>query len=81
MEQFKLAARECSKKTDLIGMCLKWFYLMWVWNGWLDWTWICFVTCVLQQNVAGLVKAKKYDWKDSNLALFGSDTDKEVKSE
>ena len=30
---------------------------------------------------AGLVKAKKYDWKDSNLALFGSDTEKEVKSE
>ena len=29
---------------------------------------------------AGLVKAKKYDWKDSNLALFGSDTEKQVKS-
>ncbi|KAL8581961.1 hypothetical protein ACOMHN_027943 [Nucella lapillus] len=29
----------------------------------------------------GLVKAKKYDWKDSNLALFGSDTEKEVKKE
>ena len=28
----------------------------------------------------GLVKAKKYDWKDSNLALFGSDTEKQVKS-
>lgn len=26
-------------------------------------------------------KAKKYDWKDSNLALFGSDTDKQVKKE
>ena len=24
-------------------------------------------------------KAKKYDWKDSNLALFGSDTEKNVK--
>ena len=23
-------------------------------------------------------KAKKYDWKDSNLALFGSDTEKNV---
>ena len=23
-------------------------------------------------------KAKKYDWKDSNLALFGSDTEKKV---
>jgi len=29
----------------------------------------------------GLVKAKKYDWKDSNLAMFGSDTEKEVKKE
>ncbi|XP_038061934.1 gelsolin-like protein 2 [Patiria miniata] len=29
----------------------------------------------------GLVKAKKYDWKDSNLALFGSDTEKSVKKE
>jgi len=27
------------------------------------------------------VKPKKYDWKDSNLALFGSDTEKQVKSE
>lgn len=26
-------------------------------------------------------KAKKYDWKDSNLALFGSDTEKKVKKE
>jgi len=26
-------------------------------------------------------KAKKYDWKDSNMALFGSDTDKKVKKE
>ena len=24
-------------------------------------------------------KAKQYDWQDSNLALFGSDTEKEVK--
>ena len=29
--------------------------------------------------MAGLVKAKKYDWKDSNLALFGSDTERKVK--
>lgn len=28
--------------------------------------------------MAGLVKAKKYDWKDSNLALFGSDTERQV---
>ncbi|XP_076111074.1 gelsolin-like protein 2 isoform X1 [Mytilus galloprovincialis] len=30
---------------------------------------------------AGLRKAKKYDWKDSNMALFGSDTEKNVKKE
>ncbi|XP_064392049.1 gelsolin-like protein 2 [Halichondria panicea] len=30
---------------------------------------------------SGLVKAKKYDWQDSNLALFGSDTEKQVKKE
>jgi len=29
----------------------------------------------------GLVKAKKYDWKDSNLANFGSDEEKQVKKE
>lgn len=29
----------------------------------------------------GLRKAKKYDWKDTNLALFGSDTEKQVKKE
>lgn len=29
--------------------------------------------------MSGLVKAKKYDWKDSNLALFGSDLEKNVK--
>lgn len=31
--------------------------------------------------MTGLVKAKKYDWKDSNMALFGSDTEKQVKKE
>ncbi|GFR76311.1 gelsolin [Elysia marginata] len=31
--------------------------------------------------MSGLVKPKKYDWKDSNLALFGSDTEKQVKKE
>lgn len=31
--------------------------------------------------MSGLVKAKKYDWKDSNMALFGSDTDRQVKKE
>ena len=25
-------------------------------------------------------KAKDYDWKDSNMALFGSDTEKKVSS-
>lgn len=28
-----------------------------------------------------MLKAKKYDWKDSNMALFGSDTEKQVKKE
>ena len=28
--------------------------------------------------MAGLRKAKKFDWKDTNLALFGSDTEKNV---
>jgi len=28
--------------------------------------------------MAGLVKAKKYDWKDSNLALFGTDLERNV---
>jgi len=28
-----------------------------------------------------MMKAKKYDWKDSNMALFGSDTEKKVKKE
>lgn len=31
--------------------------------------------------MAGLVKAKKYDWKDSNMALFGSDLERQVKKE
>jgi len=31
--------------------------------------------------VAGLVKPKTYDWKDSNLSLFGSDVEREVKSQ
>ncbi|GAB1598737.1 gelsolin-like protein 2 [Argonauta hians] len=31
--------------------------------------------------MAGLRKQKQYDWKDSNLALFGSDTDRSVKKE
>lgn len=31
--------------------------------------------------MSGLRKAKKYDWKDSNMALFGSDTEKKVKKE
>ena len=31
-------------------------------------------------TMAGLRKSKKYDWKDTNLALFGSDTEKNVSS-
>lgn len=33
------------------------------------------------KKMSGLRKAKKYDWKDSNMALFGSDTEKQVKKE
>ena len=29
--------------------------------------------------MSGMVKAKVYDWKDSNMALFGSETDRNVK--
>lgn len=31
--------------------------------------------------MTGLVKPKSYDWKDSNLALFGSDVEKNVKKD
>ncbi|XP_012939160.1 gelsolin-like protein 2 [Aplysia californica] len=31
--------------------------------------------------MSGLTKAKQYDWKDSNLALFGSDLERQVKKE
>jgi gelsolin len=31
--------------------------------------------------MTGLVKPKNYDWKDSNLALFGSDVEKNIKKE
>ncbi|KAH9500586.1 hypothetical protein Btru_076981, partial [Bulinus truncatus] len=31
--------------------------------------------------MSGLIKPKEYDWKDSNLALFGSETEKNVKKE
>ena len=30
--------------------------------------------------VLGLIKAKKYDWKDSNMELVGSEEDRAVKS-
>lgn len=32
-------------------------------------------------KMSGLVKAKQYDWKDTNLALFGTDVEKNVKKE
>ena len=41
----------------------------------------CVVRACFEQaskRMAGLVKAKKYDWKDSNLALFGSDQERKV---
>ena len=28
--------------------------------------------------MSGLMKPKQYDWKDSNLAMFGSDEEKKV---
>lgn len=31
--------------------------------------------------MSGLTKPKQYDWKDSNMAMFGSDTEKKVKKE
>ncbi|ESO10631.1 hypothetical protein HELRODRAFT_185261 [Helobdella robusta] len=31
--------------------------------------------------MSGLIKAKTYDWKDSNLALFGSSVEKSIKKE
>ncbi|XP_046562170.1 gelsolin-like protein 2 isoform X1 [Haliotis rubra] len=31
--------------------------------------------------MTGLIKQKQYDWKDSNLALFGSDLERQVKKE
>jgi len=34
---------------------------------------------VYMMHVVGLVKPKTYDWKDSNLALFGSDLERKVK--
>ena len=33
--------------------------------------------CIL--STKKMLKQKKYDWKDSNLALFGSDTEKKVR--
>lgn len=44
---------------------------------------LCCLTSLINQVSAaflGLIKAKKYDWKDSNMALFGSDTERQVKS-
>ena len=32
-------------------------------------------------QMAGLKKQEEYNWKDSNLALFGSDVEKQVKLE
>lgn len=30
--------------------------------------------------MAGLTKGKNYDWKDSNMELFGTSKDRQVKS-
>uniref|UniRef100_A0A0R3TMT5 HP domain-containing protein n=1 Tax=Rodentolepis nana TaxID=102285 RepID=A0A0R3TMT5_RODNA len=40
-----------------------------------------FEISITHKEMAGLVKGKDYDWKDSNVALFGSDTDRQVKKE
>ena len=45
--------------------------LLWLWSV---------HTCIFLANMSGLRKAKKYDWKDSNLALFGSDVEKNVRT-
>ena len=31
--------------------------------------------------MAGFVKAKKFLWKDTNLEMFGSDTEKQVREQ
>ena len=38
------------------------------------------IKMILLLLILGLVKAKKYNWKDSNMALFGSDLERQVKS-
>lgn len=35
----------------------------------------CLIRCL-----SGLTKPKKFDWKDSNLELFGSDVERKIKS-
>ena len=40
---------------------------------------VLFANRLLLQDMSGLRKAKNYDWKDSNLALFGSDIEKNVR--
>ena len=34
--------------------------------------------CWKEKKAVKMQKAKEYDWKDSNMALFGSDTEKKV---
>lgn len=55
--------------TVQLNRILSLFYL----SSALDWF------CLL--SLTGLRKQKEYDWKDSNVALLGSDEDREVKSE
>merc|ERR1712188_16650 len=38
-------------------------------------------TTIVESSLAIMERAKEYDWKDSNMALFGSDTEKSVKKE
>lgn len=42
---------------------------------------LCRLCCaIISWRDTAMQKPKSYDWKDSNLALFGSDTEKQVKS-
>ena len=38
------------------------------------------IAITISSLTTGLRKPKNYDWKDSNLELFGSDVERKVKS-
>merc|ERR1712100_575438 len=41
----------------------------------------CVFERIFESKMSGMVKPKEYDWKDSNMALFGTDADRKVKKE